>query len=158
MMELKLMRTRVNYEALLLLGICLTINLITRAQLSISSEVVISYKTQSNKTPGQYLMSLIRACVFAQDSISSELEKISFSEFVALILKLLEDPIFAQAVAQEYPRLDISKLIVALKKVQFKTSALSIGFTLKPFFKELPQDLQDYSKLLKGITRRLAIK
>lgn len=74
------------------------------------------------------------------------------------MLRLLEDASCATAIKKEYPNLNIPALISALKKVQSKTSAMLIGFTLKPFFKELPHDLQDISKLLTGLNKRLAMK
>lgn len=82
----------------------------------------------------------------------------TLSEFFAAIIAILEDPVQAAEFQKEYPNIDIKKLIEALKKVQHKTQAVLIGLALKPFFKYLPADLQDVSKLWSAINRRTGKK
>lgn len=105
---------------------------------------------------GQKVMNILRACISDTD------KKTSFKEFVAQMIQVLEEicknPDKLKTFQTEFPNLNIQALILALKKVQLKTSAILIGFDLKPFFKSLPQDLQDVNKLYNGIDRRLAIK
>lgn len=133
------MRTIGKHGALFLLVMCSGLN---------SSNIIAAQQT----TPGQELMIMLRTCLCDFN------DKTPFSQFVAKMLKLLEDKVCATAIKTEYPNLNIPALTAALKKVQFKTHAMFIGFALKPFFKELPKDLQDLSTLITGLNKRLAIK
>jgi hypothetical protein len=114
----------------------------------------VKYSEATKPTPGEELIIVLRACLFDDPNK----DKTPFREFVAKLLKLLEDPNCAAAIKKEYPNLDIPALILALKNAQSSTSAMMIGFKLRSFFSELPKDLQDTSRLLTGLNRRLAIK
>lgn len=143
-MKLKYMRKIGKFGALSLLLICM------------SSSKTRAGENVEQLSPNKKVIALFRAC------ISDEDKKTSFKEFVAQMIKVLEDiigdPEKLAAFKKEFPNLDAKVLIVALQKVQQKTSAFMIGFVLKPFFQVLPKDLQDYGTLYSGLTKRLAIK
>ena len=117
------------------------------------SSGLTSYAAQDEKeTAGKTVVALLRA--FESDMSDPR----TLNEFFDAIIAILEDPIKAAEFKKEYPGINVQALIAALKKVRSKTSAVVIGLALKPFFKYLPEDLQDISKLWSAINRRTAKK
>lgn len=117
------------------------------------SSGLTSFTMQAKEdTAGKVVIELLRTFEAEND------DPRTLSEFFAAIIAILEDPVKAAEFKKEYPSINIQALIAALKKVQHKTSAPLIGLALRPFFKYLPEDLQDVSKLWRAINRRTAKK
>ena len=143
-MELNNMSKVKNYGALFILfmGLGLNSQHLTAAQ---EPGGQVAQVAEDHK-----IMQLLRTC------LTDPSDNKSFSDFVAEMIAMLENPNEKAGIQKAFPILDIPKLIKVLKNIQFKTTPLLIGLALMSFFKILPQDLQNMSKLNKGLTMRLA--
>lgn len=102
----------------------------------------------ATRSPGQEFIAELRK--FCNDFTDTT----SFSKFCVKLATFLKE--YEAAIKNEFPTLDIPALIAALKAIQDKTSSLVIGFKLYPFFKQLPQDLQDRTVWQNALQKRLA--